>query len=212
MLAKNSINIELKIAAILIFVGASLALTCSAPTNPNQNVASPLRIQTYKSVGIIKSIDIDTDRVTVDHEEIPDYMSAMEMNEMVADHELLGGLKVGDKVEFEIERKGSSIIYTKFNTIAHVALVDGGEVFKSNCATCHGGNGEGLKKGIPLTSGHALDHTEAEYTEQVKNGEGTKMPPFRDKLSTEQLAAVVSFVRNTIQAGIPPEKRKGHHH
>lgn len=205
-------NIRLKIAAVITFLAASLALTCSAPPAPNKNVATRVTTQTYKSVGVIKSIDIDTDHVTVDHEEIPGYMSAMEMNEMVADHEMLGGLKIGDKVEFEIERKGSTIIYTKFNPIGHVAILDGGEVFKTNCAACHGGNGEGASKGIPLTSGHALGHTKSEYIEQVKKGKGTKMPAFHDKLSAEQITAVVTFVRNTIQANISPEMRKGHHH
>jgi len=152
------------------------------------------------------------DRVTIDHEEIPGYMSAMEMTEMVADHELLGSIKVGDKVEFEIERRGSAVIYTQFKKIGTAAVINGGEIFKMNCAECHGAKGDGTKKGIPLISGHALDHTDAEYADQVKNGKTGKMPAFNDKLSAEQIAAVVSFVKNTIQADIPPEKRKGHHH
>lgn len=198
----------------MVFVGlfalAIMTLSCSNQADLKANAV--IKTERYQSVGVVKSIDIDTDRITVDHEEIPGYMSAMEMNEMVADHELLGGLKVGDRVEFEIERRGSTVIYTEFTKIGTVAIINGGEIFKMNCAECHGGNGEGAKKGIPLISGHALDHTEAEYAEQVKNGKTGKMPAFHDKLTAEQIAAVVSFVRNTIQADIPPERRKGHHH
>ncbi|MFT3744145.1 MAG: c-type cytochrome [Pyrinomonadaceae bacterium] len=196
----------------LIIIAALVFTACSTPTSVNKTVPAVTDTQTYKSVGVVKSIDIDSDRVTVDHEEIPGYMSAMELTEVVSDHELLGSIHVGDKVEFEIERKGSTIIYTSFKKIGKVAVLDGGEIFKSNCAECHGGGGEGTKKGIPLTIGHALDHTDAEYAEQVKNGKTGKMPAFHEKLTPEQIAVVVSFVKNTIQAGIPPERRKGHHH
>lgn len=195
-----------------ITITALFFSACSTTTPANKAVPPVTETHTYKSVGVVKSIDIDSDRVTVDHEEIPGYMAAMEMTEVAADHELLGSIHVGDKVEFEIERRGSTIIYTSFKKIGTVAVVNGGEIYKMNCAECHGGSGEGSKKGIPLTSGHALDHTDAEYAEQVKNGKTGKMPAFHEKLTTEQIAAVVSFVKNTIQAGIPPEKRKGHHH
>lgn len=180
-------------------------------TPPNSNKPEK---QTYTSVGVIKAIDIYGDRVTVDHEEIPGYMAAMEMNEMVSDHELLGGLAVGDKVEFEIARTGSTIVYTKFKKIGKASTTSavGKEIYMANCAVCHGANGEGDKKGIPLTKGHALDHSEAEHIKQVTDGKGNKMPAFRDKLTPRQIAEVVKFVRNEIQAGITPEQRKGHHH
>lgn len=203
---------KLKLALIFVVTLVALVPSCSSPANTNNYSTPTIEKQTYTSIGVIKSIDIDSDRVTVDHEEIPGYMSAMEMTEMVSDHELLGSIHVGDKVEFEIERRGSTVIYTKFKKIGTVAVVNGGEIYKTNCAECHGGNGEGAKKGIPLTSGHALDHSESEHIAQVRDGEEKKMPAFRDKLTPEQIAAVVSFVRNTIQGDVPPEKRKGHHH
>ena len=206
-------TIKRKTAIIVIFLAAAMSAGCSSPAvSNNKKAPAVIEAQKYNSVGVIKSVDIDSDRVTVDHEEIPGYMSAMEMNAIVADHEMLGSIKVGDKVEFEIERKGSTIVYTKFTIISHVAILDGAAIFKTNCVACHGGNGEGAPKGIPLISGHALDHTEAEYAEQVKNGKTGKMPAFHNKLTTEQIAAVVSFVRNTIQANISPEMRIGHHH
>lgn len=81
-----------------------------------------------------------------------------------------------------------------------------------NCAICHGEGSEGAKKGISLVKGHALDHSEAEYVEQVRNGEGKKMPAFSDKLSTGQIAEVVKFIRTDIQKDIAPAQRTGHHH
>lgn len=200
----------LKITTIALFAAAAMSLNCSKAANTTTGPANAVDKQTYRSVGVIKSIDIDTDRVTVDHEEIPGYMSPMEMNEMVADHELLGSIKVGDKVEFEIERRGSAIIYTSFKKIGTVAVVNGGEIYKMNCAECHGGSGEGSKKGIPLTSGHALDHSEAGHIKQVTNGEGNKMPAFRDKLTPEQIKEVVRFVREDIQKDL--KRNEGHKH
>ena len=79
---------------------------------------------------------------------------------------------------------------------------DGAELYKTNCAACHGTSGEGGKKGIPLVSGHALHHTEADYVEQVKDGKDKKMPAFKDKLSPDEIDAVVKYVRNVVQAGI----------
>ncbi|HQZ96950.1 MAG TPA: c-type cytochrome [Pyrinomonadaceae bacterium] len=196
---------------LLFITAAALLFTaCSTPSPANRVVPPAVERQTYKSVGIVRSIDIDTDRVTVDHEEIPGYMAAMEMNEMVADHELLGSIKVGDKVEFEIERRGSTVIYTSFRKIGTVAVVNGSEIYKTNCAECHGGSGEGTKKGIPLTSGHALDHSEEGHIKQVTNGEGNKMPAFRDKLTAEQIKEVVRFVREDIQKGL--KRNEGHKH
>jgi len=84
-----------------------------------------------------------------------------------------------------------------------VAQADGAEIYRVNCAVCHGVNGEGDKRGIPLTSGHALNHTEAQYNAQIRFGKGTKMPAFKDKLTAEEIAATVNYVMNVIQAGLP---------
>lgn len=78
--------------------------------------------ETFRGKGVIKSIDIDTDRVTVDHEEIPGFKPATGvMNEMVSDHEVLGGIKVGDMVEFELIKAGSKVFYTQFIKIGEAA-------------------------------------------------------------------------------------------
>ena len=204
-------KIKLILTALLLIAGISLSLNWSKASESN----SPASVdtQTYRSRGVIKAVDTDADRVTVDHEEIPGYMSRMEMNEMVSDHEILNRLDVGDKVEFEILRTGSKVVYTKFTKIGEAALRSGSETYAANCAECHGVKGEGAKKGIPFTSGHALSHSEADFIRTVTNGQATgkkKMPAFRDKLTKDQIAAVVKFIREDIQKGIT--KPKGHAH
>lgn len=207
-------NIKLKLTVLLLFIGISMGLYWLKTSNTEATTS--VDTQTYRSVGVIKATDIDTDRVTIVHEEIPGYMDPMEMNEMVSDHEMLAGLRVGDKVEFELLRTGSKIVYTKFTKIGEVALVSGSEIYAANCAECHGAKGEGAKKGIPFTSGHALDHSEADFIKTVTSGKAKgkkkEMPAFRDKLTTEQIREVVRFVREEIQKGVKRNENHKHGH
>jgi len=104
--------------------------------------------------------------------------------------------------------------YTKFNKIGEVALNAGATIYATSCAECHGDKGQGAEKGIPFTSGHALDHTEADFIKTVTDGKSKKkdkeMPAFRDKLTPEQIKEVVKFVRDDIQKGL--KRNEGHKH
>lgn len=200
-----------KLTAILIFSLVIFSFACTnqealKPVSPN------MEVQTYKSKGIIKKVDAENGKLTVDHEDIAGYMSAMEMTEPVKDKAMLESVKVGDKVDFEIERTGSKIIFTKLTKIGEVSVLNGAEIYKANCANCHGQNGEGAKKGIPLVSGHALHHSETEHIKQVTDGEGEKMPAFKNKLKPEEIAEVVKFVRDDLQKNTKREDSHKHSH
>lgn len=196
-----------KLTVTIIFLFAVFSFACA-----NQGAlisASPtIGIQTYKSKGVVKKINAETGELTIDHEDIPGYMSAMEMTKAVKDKGVLETVKVGDEIEFEIERTGSTIVFSQTSKNEQTAVTGGAKIYKENCAQCHGVKGAGTKKGIPLISGHALHHSEAEYIEQVTNGEGKKMPAFKDKLSDEEIADVVKFVRTELQKS---KKRTGGH-
>ena len=199
-----------KILVILIFSAISFALSCGQKNETNNRAAptnSP-KIQIYKSVGVVKTVDTDAVKITIAHEEIPDYMPAMESPLGVSDVRMIEAVKAGDKVEFELERSASNVVITKLDKIGEVA--NGGEIYKTNCAECHGGLGEGAKKGISLLKGHALKHSEAEYIEQIADGDGKKMPAFKDKLSVEQIAAVVKFVREELQKDVSKAETMKH--
>jgi mono/diheme cytochrome c family protein len=199
---------KIKIITLLILV-ASLGFACSDTVGPANNAAVVVEVQTYKSVGVIKSVDVENGKVTVDHEDIPGYMQAMEMTEPVAETSL-DGLKPGDKVEFDLRREGSKLTFTAFTKVGEVAL--GSEIYTISCAVCHGATGEGAEKGIPLTTGHALHHSEAEHIKQVTNGEGEKMPAFREKLTPDQIKEVVRFVREDIQKKAKRDDSSKHKH
>jgi mono/diheme cytochrome c family protein len=78
--------------------------------------------------------------------------------------------------------------------------------FGKHCVECHGAQGEGgvktvdqAKLKVPsLSEGHALKHTDEDFVEQIEKG-GDGMPAFKDKLSTEDIHALVRFVRHEFQ-------------
>jgi len=194
--------------AMIVTLVIVFAVACSKSVAVNSNAPK----QVYNSTGVIKAIDLSALKVTIDHQDIPGFMSAMEMTFDMADVSLLNGIAAGDKVAFVLERAGGKVALTSITKTGNTAAVDGAEVFASNCAECHGAKGEGKKKGIPLISGHALAHSEVEFIERVTNGKERKMPAFRDKLSGEEIAAVVKYVRDVIQADVKPEQRREHKH
>jgi len=68
--------------------------------------------------------------------------------------------------------------------------VDAAQVFAQNCATCHGGNGEGLSGPDlrPLTDNNIDD-----IEQQIRNG-GGGMPAFGGTLTDEQIQALAEYV------------------
>jgi mono/diheme cytochrome c family protein len=166
--------------------------------------------KTYSSTGTVVSTDLAERQIAIAHEDIPGLMKAMTMDFKVKDAVMLDGLKGGDKVAFDLEKDGKEMTVTKLAKIGET--VSGAEVFKANCAECHGAKGEGAKKGIPLISGHALDHPEEEHLAQVRDGEGKKMPAFKEKLTDEEIKAVVRFVREELQKGAKPASGEVHKH
>jgi mono/diheme cytochrome c family protein len=78
--------------------------------------------------------------------------------------------------------------------------------YAKHCIECHGAQGEGgvktvdqVKVKVPsLSMGHALKHTDEDFVEQIEKG-GDGMPAFKDKLSTEDIKALVRFVRHEFQ-------------
>jgi mono/diheme cytochrome c family protein len=76
--------------------------------------------------------------------------------------------------------------------------VDGAAVFGDNCAMCHGGDGSG---GIgPRLAGGRVVTVYPDPADQivvVTNGRGD-MPAFGDKLTADEIAAVVDYTRTVL--------------
>ena len=81
------------------------------------------------------------------------------------------------------------------------------DLYVKDCQTCHGANGEGgpvkLDDGtrlkVPsLREGHALRHSDEEFTKQITKG-GDGMPAFDKKLTTDQMNELIRFIRHDYQ-------------
>jgi mono/diheme cytochrome c family protein len=82
-----------------------------------------------------------------------------------------------------------------------LSAADGATVFGAKCALCHGKDGAGLPnwkaKGQPdfTNPDWQNSHTDAQIADSIRNGKGKFMPPFKAKLSDEDVASVVARVR-----------------
>jgi len=78
--------------------------------------------------------------------------------------------------------------------------------FTKNCEPCHGPNGEGgpvkvdnKQIKVPsLKSAHAAKQTDDHIVHMITNGE-EEMPAFKDKMSQQEIADLVKFVRKEFQ-------------
>ncbi len=69
-------------------------------------------------VGVIKSIDVKTAMITLNHQAIKELnWPPMSMGFKVADPKLLSGLKVGQKVTFELKSQGTKEVVTAITAV-----------------------------------------------------------------------------------------------
>jgi len=72
----------------------------------------------------------------------------------------------------------------------------GADLFAANCAVCHGAAGEGVV-GPGLAGNPAMQRAEYIITTVLFGREDHGMPPFADRLSDEEIAAIATFVRGS---------------
>ena len=78
--------------------------------------------------------------------------------------------------------------------------------YTKNCEPCHGPSGEGgpvkvdnkTIKVPSLKADHAIKHTDDQIAKMITNGEEA-MPAFKDKMSAQEIANMVKFVRAHFQ-------------
>jgi len=88
------------------------------------------------------------------------------------------------------------------------SMQPGGAVYAGACASCHGFDAKGFTPYMPALVGNpvVLDHDPSSLINLMLNGsiplvaEGTpdayRMPQFRQQLSDQEIADVISFIRN----------------
>ena len=74
----------------------------------------------------------------------------------------------------------------------------GEKVFTTNCAVCHQANGKGIAGSFPALDGSpVVNGPKAEQIKVVLNGRNGKMPPWKDALSDTEIAAAITYTRNS---------------
>lgn len=77
-------------------------------------------------------------------------------------------------------------------------LALGEAIYTQNCASCHGsaGDGHAAEPQAPALNDreHAWHHPDGQLQQVIMNG-GQIMPPFKDKLTTEETVAVVRYIQ-----------------
>ena len=81
-------------------------------------------------------------------------------------------------------------------------IIDAQGLYKAHCVLCHGEDGKGktdLGEGLgarDFTDKEFQDSiTDEQILEQIENGTEEKMFPFKDKLSAEEMKALVPVIR-----------------
>lgn len=77
-----------------------------------------------------------------------------------------------------------------------VPVADAATIYSMNCARCHGPNGEGATARSITGIGDFFAADPSPLINLVTNG-GTQMPSFGEKLSTDEIVAVVDYVVST---------------
>jgi mono/diheme cytochrome c family protein len=76
-------------------------------------------------------------------------------------------------------------------------IAQGQDLYWVNCAGCHQYEGQGWRRLYPNLAGNPIVtlHDASPLVETVLNGQGS-MPGFRGQLSSDEIAAVLSYIRN----------------
>ncbi|MFO0795183.1 MAG: c-type cytochrome [Candidatus Brocadiaceae bacterium] len=88
-----------------------------------------------------------------------------------------------------------------FSGAAH-ADIDAKKLYMTHCKTCHGENGKPTDLGVGLEARDFTDAawqakaTDEQIIKQITNGTPDKMMPFKEKLSNDEIKALVPVVRS----------------
>jgi Cu/Ag efflux protein CusF len=95
------------------FLGLALVFFAAPGLPALADKSPPAAPKIFHGVGSITGIDAASGEVSIDHEEIPGLMGAMEMEYQARPAKILDGLKRGDKVAFDLDGKTLTILAIK---------------------------------------------------------------------------------------------------
>ena len=122
---------------------------------------------------------------------------------------------IGNSNRTVVVNSGNSAAAPAPSSAAPDDLATARATFKATCINCHKENGEGgvaeLDEGVRIKvpsfkTEHSIQHTDQQFARKIANGDKEEgMPAFKDRLSPEQINALVRFIRTEFQSGGPKE-------
>ena len=86
-------------------------------------------------------------------------------------------------------------------SVSRASDIDAKKLFITHCKTCHGADGHPTDLGVGLGAREFANAewqaktTDEQIIKQINNGTPEKMMPFKEKLSQEEIKALVSVIR-----------------
>ena len=141
---------------------------CSKPAaQPAQSTATETAAQSYSVKGILRAINFADQSVTVEHEEIPDYMPAMTMPFDVKSMAEVQPLKAGDGIKFRL------VVTDKSSWIEGIEKIDATQVKvtpKRAAIVANSAIAERLKEGDSLPEFQLVDQNGQQITRETFAG------------------------------------------
>ena len=120
---------------------------------------------------------------------------------------------IGNSNRTVIVNNGNSAATPAPTAAAADDLASARATFKAACINCHKENGEGgvaeLDEGVRIKvpsfkTEHSIQHTDQQFARKIANGDKDEgMPAFKDRLTPEQINALVRFIRTEFQSAGP---------
>lgn len=92
--------------------------------------------------------------------------------------------------------------YFSGNNIVKAADIDAKKLYMTHCKTCHGEDGHPTDLGVGLGAREFADAewqakiTDEQIIKQINDGTPEKMMPFKEKLTQDEIKALVSVIRD----------------
>jgi protein SCO1/2 len=99
----------LYVAVAVLVIAVNGCSPGSSESSTAEADSTGVAVQLFEGRGLVKSVLPNKKYIVVDHEDIPGFMSAMEMPFGVRDTSLAGRVAPGDSIEFTVEVEGPYI-------------------------------------------------------------------------------------------------------
>ncbi len=109
--------------------------------------------------------------------------------------------KTGFYTGISLTVMAGAIAYFSGTSISRAGDIDATKLYMSHCKTCHGENGHPTDLGTGLGAREFANAewqaktTDEQIIKQINNGTPEKMMPFKEKMTQEEIKALVPIIR-----------------